>query len=99
MNAGGIGVAVLPVGVLLYHLVDIEQEGLVAEGPAHTLLVEAELGGGDSLSLWDLGQVELELLVVPSVWRQLSIVLHYQTHTGQRHRLEPHTHTVNQIIG
>jgi hypothetical protein len=24
--------------------------------------------------------------VVPSVWRQLSIVLHYQSHTGQRHR-------------
>lgn len=44
---------VLPVWVLLDHLVNPEQERVVAEGAAHTLLVEAELGCGDGLALWD----------------------------------------------
>lgn len=57
----------LPVRVLLDHLVDFQQEGVVAESPTHALLVEAKLGGGDGLALWDLREVELELLVVTPV--------------------------------
>lgn len=56
--------AALPVRVLLDHLVDFEQEGVVAEGAAHALLVQAELGGGDGLALGDLRQVELVLFVL-----------------------------------
>lgn len=47
-------VFVLPVRVLLDHLVDFEKEGVIAEGAAHTLLVEAKLRCGDGLALWDL---------------------------------------------
>lgn len=50
------------------HLVDTEEEGLVAEGPADALLVDAKLGSCDGLPLWDLGEVEFELLVVMSLW-------------------------------
>lgn len=57
----------LPVMVLLDHLVDFQQEGVVAESTTHALLVEAKLCGGDGLALWDLREVELELLVVTPV--------------------------------
>lgn len=57
----------LPVRVLLDHLVDFQQERVVAESTTHALLVEAKLGGGDGLALWDLREVELELLVVMPV--------------------------------
>lgn len=66
----------LPVGMLLDHLVDFEQEGVVAERPAHALLVEAKLGGGDGLALRDLGQVEFKLLVVMALQGELPVELH-----------------------
>lgn len=66
----------LSVRVLLDHLVDFEQEGVVAEGTAHALLVEAKLGRGDGLALWDLREVELKLLVVTPLWGELPVVLH-----------------------
>lgn len=65
----------LPVRVLLDHLVDPEQERVVAEGAAHTLLVEAELGCGDGLALRDQREVELELLVVTPLRREFPVVL------------------------
>lgn len=66
----------LPVRVLLHHLVDFEEEGVIAEGAAHTLLVEAELGRGDGLALGDLREVELKLLVVTPLRGELPVVLH-----------------------
>lgn len=80
----------LPVRVLLDHLVDFEYEGVVAEGAAHTLLVETELCRRDGLALGDLREVELELLVVTPLWRELAVVLDcgMETHTNtQRHRI------------
>lgn len=82
----------LPVRVLLDHLVDPEQERVVAEGAAHTLLVEAELGCGDGLALRDQREVELELLVVTPLRREFPVVLdcgggkkkHTQTGRGAR---------------
>lgn len=61
--------------MLLDHLVDPEQERVVAEGAAHTLLVEAELGCGDGLALRDQREVELELLVVTPLRREFPVVL------------------------
>jgi len=73
----------LPVRMLLDHLVDFKQEGFVAESSAHTLLVEAKLGCGYGLALWDLREVELKLLVVTPVRGELPVILHcgMETHT------------------
>lgn len=58
----------LPAWSFPHHLVHVEEEGLVAERPADTLLVDAKLGRCHGLPLGDLGKVELELLVVASLW-------------------------------
>lgn len=60
--------------MLVDHLVDSEQERVVAEGAAHTLLVEAELGCGDGLALRNQREVELELLVVTPLRREFPVV-------------------------
>lgn len=69
------------------HLVDFEQEGVIAEGAAHALLVEAELCCGDGLALWDQREVELKLLVVTPPWREFPVVLHCRTETHKRAHL------------
>lgn len=66
----------LPVRVLLDHLVDFEQEGVVAKHLAHALLVKSKLCCSDGLALWDLRQVELKLLVVTPVQGELPVVFH-----------------------
>lgn len=74
----------LPVGVLLDHLVDFEQEGVIPKGPAHTLLVDPKLGRRHRLALGDLGQVELKLFVVSPLRRELPVVLHCGTIRNHR---------------
>lgn len=58
--------SLLPAWSFPHHLVHAEKEGLVAERPADTLLVDAKLSRCHSLPLWDLRKIELELLVVAS---------------------------------
>lgn len=67
--------------MLLQHLEDFEQEGVVVKGLAHTLLIEAELRRGDGLALGNLRGVELELFVVTPLRRQLPVVLNCGTET------------------
>lgn len=79
-------ITVSPVRMLLDHLVDSEQEAVVAERPAHALLVEAKLCGGDGLALWDLREVELKLLVVTPLRGQLPVELHCRTQTNKNNK-------------
>lgn len=72
----GLSCVLVPVRVLLDDLVDFEHEGVVAKRLAHALLVKAKLGCRDGLALWDLRQVELKLLVVTPLRRELPVILH-----------------------
>lgn len=47
-------------------------------------LVNPELGGCDRLALWDLGQVEAELLPVGLLVAQGAVTLHCKTQRGPR---------------
>lgn len=47
-------------------------------------LVNPELGGCDRLALWDLGQVEAELLPVGLLVAQGAVTLHCKTERGPR---------------
>lgn len=48
-------------------------------------LVNPELGGCDCLALWDLGQVEAELLPVGLLVAQGAVTLHCKTEPGPGH--------------
>lgn len=67
--------------MFLDHLVDFQEKGFVADGPTHTLLIETELCCGDGLAVRDQREVELKLLVVTPLGRELSVVLHCGTDT------------------
>lgn len=60
----------------LDHLVDFQNKGLVADGTTDALLIETKLCCGDGLAVWDQREVELKLLVVTSLRRELSVILH-----------------------
>lgn len=66
----------LPVRVFLDHLVNVQEKGFVADGRTHTLLIETELCRGDGLTVRDQREIELKLLVVTPLRRELSVVLH-----------------------
>lgn len=62
--------------MLAHHLKNTQSDGFILKSSAHTFLVDPELCCYNCLSLWDLRQIELELLMMSSVRRQLPVILH-----------------------
>lgn len=72
-----------PVGLLPDHLEHADVQGPVEQVGAGQL-VNPELGSCDRLALWDLGQVEAELLPVGLLVAQGTVTLHCKTERGRQ---------------
>lgn len=71
-------VTYLLVLVFLYDLIYGNlQSDIVVAGMA-ALLIDPELGGRHCLTLWDLGQIETELLVVSPLVRKIFVFLDWE---------------------
>lgn len=65
--------------MLLQDLINADKKSLVFKTAHNTVLVDSEFCSRHRLTLRNLGQVELELFVVPLARGELLVVLHYKS--------------------
>lgn len=64
--------------VFLYDLMYGDLQGDVVVAGMTAVLIDPELGGCDRLTLWDLGQIKAELLVVSPLVRKIFVFLDWE---------------------
>lgn len=64
--------------VFLYDLIYGNLQSDIVVAGMTALLIDPELGGRHRLALWDLGQIETELLVVSPLVRKIFVFLDWE---------------------